>query len=218
MDPTIAAGALIGGGLIMAGGAIGAGIGDGIAGNALIAGIARQPEAQGRLFTPFFITVGLVRRPTSSTWRSWRCSCSPPRSVVPPWLTRTSSFWRPRKVAAEQLPHPQRHLLLRADHLLDRARRDRQVGRAAYLQGAARTRRHGEADRRGQPQGGRPVRRRRRGLLKVMAKARGEASKFVTGASRRAKDRREARARGHAEVSSNAAAGRRGVEAAIAVH
>ena len=23
-------------------------------------GIARQPEAQGRLFTPFFITVGLV--------------------------------------------------------------------------------------------------------------------------------------------------------------
>jgi F-type H+-transporting ATPase subunit c len=54
MDPTIAAGALIGGGLIMAGGAIGAGIGDGIAGN------ARQPEAQGRLFTPFFITVGLV--------------------------------------------------------------------------------------------------------------------------------------------------------------
>ena len=75
MDPNalITAGALIGGGLIMGGGAIGAGIGDGIAGNALIAGIgdgiagnalisgiARQPEAQGRLFTPFFITVGLV--------------------------------------------------------------------------------------------------------------------------------------------------------------
>ena len=60
MNPTIAAGALIGGGLIMAGGAIGAGIGDGVAGNALISGIARQPEAQGRLFTPFFITVGLV--------------------------------------------------------------------------------------------------------------------------------------------------------------
>ena len=57
MNPTIAAGALIGGGLILAGGAIGAGIGDGVAGNALI---ARQPEAQGRLFTPFFITVGLV--------------------------------------------------------------------------------------------------------------------------------------------------------------
>ncbi|KAA8965649.1 F0F1 ATP synthase subunit C [Mycobacterium sp.] len=60
MNPTIAAGALIGGGLILGGGAVGAAIGDGIAGNALIAGVARQPEAQGRLFTPFFITVGLV--------------------------------------------------------------------------------------------------------------------------------------------------------------
>jgi F-type H+-transporting ATPase subunit c len=60
MDPTIAAGALIGGGLIMAGGAIGAGIGDGIAGNALISGIARQPEAQGRLFTPFFINLAFM--------------------------------------------------------------------------------------------------------------------------------------------------------------
>ncbi|MCH9701924.1 MAG: ATP F0F1 synthase subunit C, partial [Actinomycetia bacterium] len=54
MDPTIAAGALIGGGLMMAGGAIGVGVGDGIAGSALISGVARQPEAQGRLFTPFF--------------------------------------------------------------------------------------------------------------------------------------------------------------------
>ncbi|HET9877649.1 MAG TPA: F0F1 ATP synthase subunit C [Mycobacterium sp.] len=60
MDPQIAMGALIGGGLILGGGAVGAAIGDGIAGNALIAGVARQPEAQGRLFTPFFITVGLV--------------------------------------------------------------------------------------------------------------------------------------------------------------
>ena len=32
----------------------------GVLGVALIAGIARQPEAQGRLFTPFLITVGLV--------------------------------------------------------------------------------------------------------------------------------------------------------------
>lgn len=60
MDPTIASGALIGGGLILGGGAVGAAIGDGIAGSALISGVARQPEAQGRLFTPFFITVGLV--------------------------------------------------------------------------------------------------------------------------------------------------------------
>jgi F-type H+-transporting ATPase subunit c len=54
------AGAFVGGGLILGGGAIGAGIGDGLAGSQFIAGIARQPEAQGRLFTPFFITVGLV--------------------------------------------------------------------------------------------------------------------------------------------------------------
>lgn len=60
MNEFIGMGALIGGGLIMAGGAIGAGIGNGLAGSQLVAGIARQPEAQGRLFTPFFITVGLV--------------------------------------------------------------------------------------------------------------------------------------------------------------
>ena len=54
------AGAMIGGGLALAGGAIGAGIGDGLAGSATISGVARQPEAQSRLFTIFFLTVGLV--------------------------------------------------------------------------------------------------------------------------------------------------------------
>lgn len=54
------AGALIGGGLALAGGAIGAAIGDGLVGGQLIAGTARQPEAYGRLFTIFLITVGLV--------------------------------------------------------------------------------------------------------------------------------------------------------------
>ncbi len=54
------AGALVGAGLALAGGAIGAGIGDGIAGSALINGVARQPEAQGRLTGLFFLTVGLV--------------------------------------------------------------------------------------------------------------------------------------------------------------
>ena len=54
------AGAMIGGGLALAGGAIGAAIGDGLAGSATIAGVARQPEAQSRLFTIFFLTVGLV--------------------------------------------------------------------------------------------------------------------------------------------------------------
>ena len=54
------AGAFIGGGLALAGGAIGAGIGDGLAGSSYIQGVARQPEAQGRLQTIFFLTVGLV--------------------------------------------------------------------------------------------------------------------------------------------------------------
>jgi F-type H+-transporting ATPase subunit c len=54
-----AAGAFIGGGLLLGGGAIGAAIGDGLAGSATINGVARQPEAQSRLFTIFFTTVGL---------------------------------------------------------------------------------------------------------------------------------------------------------------
>jgi len=48
------------GGLALGGGAIGAAIGDGLAGSQTIAGVARQPEAQGRLFTIMFIIVGLV--------------------------------------------------------------------------------------------------------------------------------------------------------------
>jgi F-type H+-transporting ATPase subunit c len=54
------AGALIGGGLALGGGAIGAAVGDGLAGSQTIAGVARQPEAQGRLFTIMFLIVGLV--------------------------------------------------------------------------------------------------------------------------------------------------------------
>ncbi|MGH3414446.1 MAG: F0F1 ATP synthase subunit C [Marmoricola sp.] len=54
------AGAFIGGGLALGGGAIGASIGDGLAGSSYIQGVARQPEAQGRLQTIFFITVGLA--------------------------------------------------------------------------------------------------------------------------------------------------------------
>jgi F-type H+-transporting ATPase subunit c len=56
----ITAGALAGGGVMMAGGAIGAGIGDGMAGAQLVAGVARQPVAQQRMFVPFLIAVGLV--------------------------------------------------------------------------------------------------------------------------------------------------------------
>ena len=54
------AGGLIGAGLALGGGAVGASIGDGLAGSQTIAGVARQPEAQSRLMTIFFLTVGLV--------------------------------------------------------------------------------------------------------------------------------------------------------------
>ena len=54
------AGAFVGGGLALGGGAIGAAVGDGMAGAQSIAGVSRQPEAQSRLFTIFFLTVGLV--------------------------------------------------------------------------------------------------------------------------------------------------------------
>jgi F-type H+-transporting ATPase subunit c len=53
------AGGLIGAGLALGGGAIGASIGDGLAGSQTIAGVARNPEAQGRLTTLMFLTVGL---------------------------------------------------------------------------------------------------------------------------------------------------------------
>ncbi|MGH3775350.1 MAG: ATP synthase F0 subunit C [Pseudonocardiaceae bacterium] len=53
------AGALIGGGLALAGGAIGAANGDALVGAATINGIARQPEAQARLYTTMFLIIGL---------------------------------------------------------------------------------------------------------------------------------------------------------------
>ncbi len=54
------AGALIAAGLALGGGAMGAGMGDGLAGNATIQGVARQPEAQARLQVSMFLIVGLV--------------------------------------------------------------------------------------------------------------------------------------------------------------
>jgi F-type H+-transporting ATPase subunit c len=54
------AGALIAAGLALGGGAMGAGMGDGLAGNATIQGVARQPEAQARLQVIMFLIVGLV--------------------------------------------------------------------------------------------------------------------------------------------------------------
>lgn len=56
----VLAGAYLAAGLGLAGGAIGAAIGDGLAGSAVINGSARQPEAQGRLQTTMFLIIGLV--------------------------------------------------------------------------------------------------------------------------------------------------------------
>lgn len=53
------AGAFIGGGLALAGGAIGAANGDALVGATTINGIARQPQTQARLYTTMFLIVGL---------------------------------------------------------------------------------------------------------------------------------------------------------------
>ena len=57
---TQAMGAYIGAGLMIGGGAIGAGVGDGLVTSQLVAGLARQPEARGLLTTWMFIGVGLI--------------------------------------------------------------------------------------------------------------------------------------------------------------
>jgi F-type H+-transporting ATPase subunit c len=56
----VKAGAFIGGGIILAGGAIGAAQGNGSLGAAVVNGIARQPAAAGRLNGNALIYVGLV--------------------------------------------------------------------------------------------------------------------------------------------------------------
>ena len=59
-DAVRIAGALVGGGLALGGGAIGAAIGDGLAGSSTIQAIARQPEIENKARTYFFLTVGLA--------------------------------------------------------------------------------------------------------------------------------------------------------------
>jgi F-type H+-transporting ATPase subunit c len=59
-DAVRTAGALVGGGIALGGGAIGAAVGDGLAGSQTIAAIARQPEVENKARTYFFLTVGLV--------------------------------------------------------------------------------------------------------------------------------------------------------------
>lgn len=53
-------GAYVGAGLMLGGGAIGAGVGDGLVTSSLVSGLARQPEARGILTTWMFIGVGLI--------------------------------------------------------------------------------------------------------------------------------------------------------------
>jgi len=52
--------AFVGAGVAFAGGAIGAAIGNGVAGNATIAGVSRQPEARAQLQVLMFIIVALI--------------------------------------------------------------------------------------------------------------------------------------------------------------
>jgi F-type H+-transporting ATPase subunit c len=52
--------AVIAFGIALGGGAIGVGVGDGLAGNATIAGISRQPAATARLSFIMFLIIGLV--------------------------------------------------------------------------------------------------------------------------------------------------------------
>ncbi len=57
---TKTAGAFIGAGLALGGGAAGAAIGDGLAGSSTISGVARQPELQGKLMPIMFLTIGFA--------------------------------------------------------------------------------------------------------------------------------------------------------------
>jgi len=59
-DGTLLGLAMVGGGLALGGGAIGAAIADGLVGSAMIQGVARQPEAAGRLNTTMFLIIGLA--------------------------------------------------------------------------------------------------------------------------------------------------------------
>ena len=147
----------------MAGGAIGAGIGDGIAGNALIAGIARQPEAQGRLFTPVLHhgrsgRGRLLHQP--GVHGAVRVRHAGRQVVHASWLTSAHDpFSRLRKVAGQSnflIPNGTFFVVLIIFLIVLGV--IAQVGCATGLQGAARTRRHGAARPRGQPQVGRAVR------------------------------------------------------------
>jgi ATP synthase F0 subcomplex C subunit len=56
----VGAGAALGAALAVGCGALGAGLGDGLATYSAIQGIARQPEARGNILTTMFIGIGLI--------------------------------------------------------------------------------------------------------------------------------------------------------------
>ena len=115
--------------------------------------------------------------------------------------TRHPSWRRKKAGARSNFLHPQRHLLRRAAHLPDRARRDREMGRAADQQGARRARGDAGQDRRGQPQVGRAGRRRRKPTT---------TRRWPAHAPRRRRIRDEARAEGRAGRRREAGRGQRG--------
>jgi F-type H+-transporting ATPase subunit c len=59
-DGLVRMGAMIAGGLALAGGAMGAAQGNGTINAAVVAGIARQPEARGRLYSTMILGVSFV--------------------------------------------------------------------------------------------------------------------------------------------------------------
>ena len=207
--------AMVGGGLALGGGAIGAAVGDGLAGSAVIQGVARQPEAAGRLNTTMFLIIGLVRACTSSTWRSWRCSCSSPA------LSESDRHddgdagcggWREQQLPACPTPRSSSSLPAVPDHPVALL----QVHRAAADQGDA-------GARRDEPQGRprtatRPTKRLRQAeeryesaLADARARRPGDQGR---GARRRPADpgrdaRRDRPARSPASASSGEAAARR---------
>jgi F-type H+-transporting ATPase subunit c len=59
-DGLVRAAAMLAGGLALAGGAIGAAQGNGTINAAVVSGVARQPEARGRLTTASILGISLV--------------------------------------------------------------------------------------------------------------------------------------------------------------
>lgn len=57
---TVLQGAVLAFGIALAGGAIGVGVGDGLAGSAAMAAMARQPEAGGRIQLIMWLVFGLA--------------------------------------------------------------------------------------------------------------------------------------------------------------